>query len=186
MMMMMMEIDVTPSVVAAEIFLAYLLSWYVWTGKFRSLYAALCVRDVCNLLQKMVAPYGVVCSEWPFGCVNHVFCICGWSSCSRNWICTVTRLQAGWLWSLGLIPCRWEELWGPASLQWVPRSVSLEYIGSGVDLIIHLCLALMFRMHEALPWPIHACTETFLFYCWGGSVRNRILCLELFCLIECW
>jgi hypothetical protein len=83
-MMTMVEMDITPSVVVAEIFLAYLLSCFVWTGKFHSLYTAVYVRGVCKLLQKIVAPYAVVCSEWPFGCVSHVCYICGRSSCRRN------------------------------------------------------------------------------------------------------
>lgn len=74
----MMEMDVTPSAVLPEIFLAYLLSCFVWTGKFHSLYTAVCVWGACNLLQKMVAPYGLVCNgHLDVLAISHECCICG-------------------------------------------------------------------------------------------------------------
>jgi len=89
-MMIMMEMDITPSVVLPEMFLAYLLSCFVWTRKFHSLYTAVCVWGVCKLLQKMVAPFRVMCyGRLVVLAISLECCVCDCFSWSRNWICTV-------------------------------------------------------------------------------------------------
>ena len=198
MMMMETEMDVTPSVVLPEIFLAYLLSCFVWTGRFHSLYTAesVCVC-VCaharNLLlafvflRRWVAPYGVVCS----GLWLYAAFLGDLHGAEIEF--AVTRLQAGWLWNLCLIPCRWEELWGPPSLQWVPRSVSpaVKWLGCGPD---HSPLSGA-EVQNAWSYPLthphiimHAQTQ--LYFATEG-VQPEIEychwdCSELFCLTECW
>jgi hypothetical protein len=69
MMTIMIEIGITPSVVLTEIFLAYLVSCFVWAEKFHSLYTAVC--DGCVLGPAEDGSTLWSCVLWPFGCVSH-------------------------------------------------------------------------------------------------------------------